>query len=213
MITWVAILSIISGGLEVVFEAFAGIGRLYSVSTTSAGTTVSLPPFWSWFVYLGASVVIGLVTLVLLRLSFRALVPADARFSMPATLSLVALIGIVLALAGWVLLLGTVYQAVGCAGAGQPLTRSCLPLSVFIGSAALVAVGGITTLVGIIGTLIGIWRFGTRHEEPLFKAAAILLIFPIANIVGAILMLVAARSALRKVEAMTAGATPPWGTA
>lgn len=213
MITWVAILSILSGAIGAVFEAVGGIGRLYSVSTTSTGTTVSLPPFWSWFVYLGASVVIGLVTLVLYRMSFRALVPADARFSMPATLSVVALIGTVIALAGGVLLMETVYQAVGCAGAGQPLTRSCLPLSAFVGTAALVAIGGITALVGVIGILIGVWRLGTRHDEPLFKAAAILLIFPFADIVGAVLMLVAARSALQKVDVMTAGGTPPWGAA
>ena len=204
---WAAILSILSGIVSAVFEFSGRLTGLFTTTTTSTGTTISLPSPWVWVGYLGGLTAVGLATLVLLRGSFRSLAPVDRRFSTPATLALVALFGVVIVLIGVGLLLVGLYQAVSCVGSGNPLTRGCLFSGVFLGGLGLIVVGAIATLVGGIGILIGIWRLGSRHDESLFKVAAILLIFPIVSIVGAILMLVAARSAGRKVDGL--GAPPP----
>ena len=209
-VEWASILFIVSGIVGAVFDFSGRLTGLVSASTTSQGTTVSLPSPWVWVGYLGALTAVDLATLVLLRVSFRSLAPLDRRFSAPATLAWVALFGAVLVLIGAGLLLVGLYQAVSCVGSGNPLTRGCLFTGVFVGGLGLAIVGGITALVGAIGILIGIWRLGSRYDESLFKVGAILLIFPLVNIVGAILMLVASRSARQKVEAM-AGPPPPLG--
>ena len=207
LIEWVAVLLIASGVVGAVFEFSGAATGLFSATTTSAGTTLSLPSPWIWFAYLGGLAAVDLVVLVLMRMSFRALVPVDGTFSTPASLALVALIGALVALAGAALLLDAVYSALNCVGSGQPITSGCLFSGPFVAGAALLVIGGIAALVGGIGILIGIWRLGTRHNESLFKVAAILLILPFLNIVGAILMLVGARSSRHRLDAMV-GASP-----
>lgn len=204
---WASVLFLISGIVGVAFEFGSGFTRLVSATSTPTGTTISLPSPWIWVGYVGVLAGIDLATLVLLRESFRSLVPVDPRFSSPATFALVALFGSVIGLAGAGLLLAGLYQAVSCVGSGNPLTGACLFSGLFVGGLVLAVVGGIAALVGFIGILIGIWRLGTRYDESLFKVAAILLIFPFLNIIGAILMLVAARSGRQRVE-RTVGPPP-----
>jgi hypothetical protein len=68
----------------------------------------------------------------------------------------------------------------------------------------LLFVVAIVLLIGAIGLLIGIWRLGTRYQEGLLKVAAILLILPVLNIVGFVLILVASRSLRNRI-----GSGPP----
>ena len=68
----------------------------------------------------------------------------------------------------------------------------------------IVGIAAILALVGYIGLLIGLWRLGTRYDSGLFKAGAILAIFPLLNLVGAILILVAAHTARERLNS-----TPP----
>ncbi len=58
---------------------------------------------------------------------------------------------------------------------------------------------GIIGLIGYIGVAIGIWRFGVRYGEGKFKAGAILIFFPLLNVVGLVLILIAARSTRAKL--------------
>lgn len=211
-IEWASVLLILSGIVGAVVEFSGRLTGLIGATTTSAGTTISLPSPWFWVGYFGVLVAVELATLVLIHSSFRSLVPVDRRFSSPSTLAVVAIVGVAFAVVGGALLFAGLYQAVNCVGSGHPLTRGCLFTGLFVGGLVLVVVGAIALLVGYIGILIGIWRLGTRHDESLLKVAAILLIFPFVNIVGAILMLVGARSSLRKVDAM-AGPPPPQGAA
>lgn len=205
-----AVLFIVSGLVGAVVEFSGRLSGLLTPVTTPSGTTISLPSPWIWIGYLGGLTAVDLVVLLLLRTSFHDLVPFDRNFSSPSTLSLVAIFAIVIVMVGTALLLVGLYQAVSCVGTGQPLTRGCVFSGAFIAGLALLAVGAIAALVGFIGVLMGIWRLGTRYSEGLLKVAAVLLIFPVLNIVGAILMLVGTRSALQRVEA-TAGIPPPLG--
>lgn len=207
-IEWVAILTIVVGVVGAVFELTGRVSGLVSVTRTAAGTTISLPSPWIWVGYVGAEAVVGLLVILLFRQAFRGLAPFDPRFPTPATLALVAFIGVILVVGGAGILIAAVYEAASCAGAGHPITSSCLPFGGLGGGLALIGIGVLIALVGFIGILIGVWRLGTRHNEALFKVAAILLIFPFLDIVGSILLLIAARSTRRKLGALGGPAVP-----
>jgi hypothetical protein len=99
---------------------------------------------------------------------------------------------------------------VSCAGSGVPIPSSCLLSNTFWGGVALLGLGGLLAFVGYIGVLLGIWRLGTRYADAMFKVGAILLIIPYINLIGAILILIGARTARRKVEG-AGGWTPTPG--
>ena len=209
-IEWAMILSLVSTAVSVGVDLSAGLTRFIGVTTTPTGTTVTLPSPWIFVLLLGIGGVFGFVELVLFRVAFHGQAGVDRRFSTPATLALLALIGVIAVLVGAGLVIGGLYQAVQCAGAGNPLTRACLPLGLFFGGIALLLIGAIVALVGFIGILIGIWRLGTRYDDVLYKVGAILLIIPFVNLVGAILILIGAHSSRRKIEG-SAGVPVPSG--
>jgi Protein of unknown function (DUF973) len=189
-----AILTIVGTVLGLAVSAFANIGRLTSVSTGGSGVVLHLPPAWVWAVVFGFDAVLGLAGLVFLCSAFRALRPFDSRFSAPAALAVVAMVGVVLLLVGAGVLIDSLYSAAQCAGAGAPVTRACLISATFWGGLALVGVGLLLAVVGWIGVLLGLWRLGSRYNESLFKIGAVLQIIPIANVIGAILILIGART-------------------
>ncbi len=122
-------------------------------------------------------------------------------------LVLLIFVGIAIVLAVGVALLALVFQAITCAGAGNPVTSACLNLGTFLDLILLLGVAAILALIGYIGLLIGIWRLGTRYGESLFKVGAVLLIIPLLSVIGVILILVAARSSRAKLEAMASPTT------
>lgn len=178
-------------------SALTNATRLISVTTTSSGTSLSLPPAWVWVVLLIAIGSLDLAEIFLFRSAFRDLSYSDVRFSTPTSLALVAFFGLLLVFIALAVFLDALYSAVACAGSGMPIPSSCLLTSTFWAGLALIAVGGLIALVGYIGVLIGIWRLGTRYGTPAFKVGAILLIIPYLSVVGAILILIAARSSRR----------------
>lgn len=190
-------------------SALTNVTRLISVTTTSSGTTLSLPPAWVWVVLLIAIGSLELAEIFLFRSAFRDLSFSDVRFSTPASLALVAFFGLLLVFIALAILLDALYGAVACAGSGMPIPSSCLLTSTFWAGLALIAVGGLIALVGYIGVLLGIWRLGTRYGAPAFKVGAILLIIPYLDVVGAILILIAARSSRHTVVAAGPGTFSP----
>jgi hypothetical protein len=209
-VTLAALVALVGGILYVGELVVGNIGSLAAASTSpSGGVTLTLPPVWVWVVLLGGGSILTLVEIVLFRSGFRRIAGIDLRFSTPSTLTLIAVIGFLLLYLGLILLIGALYSAVSCAGSGNPVTTVCLLGGEFWGGLALAAIGGIVALVGYIGMLIGIWRLGTRYGDGLFKAGAVLLIFPVLNLIGAILLLVAARGAQRKVRRNLGSTAPP----
>ena len=207
-IEWAMILSLVSSAVGVAVDLSAGLTRLVRTTTTPTGTTISLPSPWVFVLLLGVAGVFAVAEIFLFRVAFRDQSEVDRRFSSPSTLAFLALIGVIGVVVGAGLVVGGLYQAVSCAGTGVPITRACLPFGLFFGGIALLLIGAIVALVGFIGILIGIWRLGTRYNETLFKVGAILLIIPFVNLVGAILILIGARSARRNIEGSTAVPVP-----
>ncbi|MGC1839101.1 MAG: DUF973 family protein, partial [Candidatus Acidiferrales bacterium] len=120
--------------------------------------------------------------------------PVDSRFSTPAMLVLMALVSLVILVVAGLGVFYLLYQEALCLTSQNPATLSCIEPGTFLALAGILVVTAIVAVVGYIGLLVGIWRLGTRYGEGLFKAAAILLIFPGLSLVGAILIIVCCHS-------------------
>jgi len=203
-----AILALVAQLLGIVILTFNNVSGLLSVSTSSSGSRISLPSPWVWVGYLLAAAALGLSELLLLRGAFYGLAEVDRRFSTPASLATVALVGIVLIFLGLGLFLEALYSAVACAGSGVSVPSSCLLTSGFWGGVALLGIGALLALVGYIGVLIGFWRLGARYGDSWFKVGAVLLIIPYINIIAALLILSAARRVRGQIETGTWAPSP-----
>lgn len=193
---WAALLGLVSSLLSFVSLAIGNFSAFLTVSSTSGGPVLSVSNEASIGAYITLALVLALIVLLLYMRAFRTLRDAAEGFSTPATLALLAVIGVVLVGVGLGLFLLAIVQAIACVGAGNPLTSGCLFTGAFWGGIVLLLIGAIITLVGYIGILIGIWRVGSRFDNSLFKVGAILLIIPYANVVGEILILIGARQEL-----------------
>ncbi len=185
-VIWAAVLILVAGALDVAADL--------APSSSSTGLHFGTA-------FLAVSLGAGLfefVVVALFYLGFRNLAPQDRRFSTPAKLALLLLVAIAVVLAALIPLLAalnTLETCVSSAGTNSTAAAACISGGSLLAVLGVVLVAGIVALVGYIGLLIGVWRLGSRYQSPYFKAGAILLIFPILNIVGGVLILLAARSA------------------
>lgn len=193
-VAWAALVALIGAVVSLVV-LFTG-GLSLSVGASSGGSTSSLPGGSALWLELGVVVVADAFVLVevgLFRSAFRTLAARDARFRTPASLALVLLIALVLLvpLYAWTIVL--IASVLSCTGTATSIPASCIS-SALLGAALLLIVVAIAALVGYVGLLVGIWRLGGRFADSRFKIGAVLLIFPLLNLVGAILILLAARA-------------------
>jgi Protein of unknown function (DUF973) len=176
-----------------------GAYSFFSPSTDANGTTIHVDAaaVWSLFGVAAFGIAIGLGALLLYRRCFTELRPFDARFSTPATLAVVLMIGVLLLLGGLALVFNALIAANGCTiGRSFASPPPCLSdvLGSLLAGFGLLLVGAVLALVGAVGVLIGIYRVGDRYGSTLLKVAAILYIFPFVNLVGTILTLVESSS-------------------
>jgi hypothetical protein len=176
---------------------------LFTISMTPAGTTISANT--SGLEVFGLLIAVGtlltVIELLYYRGAFKTLEGTDGRFKTPSTLVLVLLIALPFVLLGLLGLVYAIYNAIACAGAGNPISPSCLSGGGLLAVLGLLLITGILAVIGYIGLLVGIWRLGTRYDASGFKVGAILILIPLLNVVGAILILVSARSARERFAA------------
>jgi len=197
-VSWAAILGLVGAALSMVELVFTPAFSFLKVTTTATGSaTLSVSQSGlALVVAVGAlGFALTVAELFLYRRAFAVLRNLDRKFSAPATFVLLALaaLGIVFLVA--IGFLSVISQAITCAGPGNPITSACLNVGSLLGLVAVLVIAAIVAFMGFIGLLIGIWRLGTRYNDTMFKVGAVLLIFPVLNVVGLILILVGARSA------------------
>jgi Protein of unknown function (DUF973) len=209
-VTIAAVIALVSTAVSVATLFLPTSGSLDVAATSSSTTTLtlSLATLEILSAILGIALILGLLELWFYRSAFHDLSPIDRRFSTPATLTLLALVSLVLIAATGAAVVVLLYQAIHCAGGGK-ITSTCLSFGTVGGLLLLIALFAIFAFVGWIGFLLGVWRLGTRYREGLFKAGAILLIFPVLNVIGVILILVGARNVRARLE--SSGAMPSFG--
>ena len=189
-VRWASILGLVASVAGLVALTVPGFTQLVTVSSTNAGPVLSTGGTTQLGVYVAATAVLGLVELFLYRSAYRTLSEVSREFSAPSTLSLLAIVGALLAVVGFALLFAAIVEAIHCVGAGHPITSACLFDGGFWAAVALLGTGALLAVVGFIGILVGLWRMGRRFDMPLFKVAAILLILPYLSVLGQILLLV-----------------------
>lgn len=172
-------------------SAFAGL-----IALTVVGGAISCVQFWFW------------------RKAFKPIAEHDPGLKTPAGLSLLAIIGAAMVIAGLAWLLGVLSQWVQCANGVTPIPTNCITFGPAIGALALLVIGGIIAFVGLIGIWLGLWRFGTRYKESMFKIGMFCIIFPFIDIAGFILLILAARAVrarvtTRPMAALGQGPLPP----
>lgn len=138
--------------------------------------------------------ILGIVSLVLLLLAFRYLSSADERFKIPYIFVLIELIGTILIFAGFFGILGSAFLF---AGSVSNLIGSAVGLGVlfsaptFFGSMIVIVLGAVLSFIGfIVGTLLGLYRVGKRYNDSKISIGAILLIFPLVDIAGLVLIII-----------------------
>ena len=213
-ITWFAILQIVSLAsgfalylvyLPSIFSTFS----MFAPGTTPSPSDLSTF-FQSLFTYLSVGiafgVAIGLIAVLLLLDAFRKLSRLDRpNFSIPATLTLLLLVGDLMAGIGIVplfMMLSSILSQVAQTPTTYPFAGG-IPMG-FIGALALLVIGGILAIVGLIGgEILGLWRVGTRYDSTIIKVGAIFVIVPLLNYVGPILLLIGSLEAKKKVGSQT----------
>jgi hypothetical protein len=187
-----AILALLSAVASVIGLFSDAFSTSFTVGSTANHVTISATDI----LLVVATVAVALVEVWLYREAFKGLTPTDSRFRTPALLTLLIIPALVvlIGLYAWTLELLLSFQS--CAGTTSPVPSSCVPVALLVAAVLLLAVA-VVALVGYIGMIIGIWRLGTRYDDTKFKVGAILLIFPVLNLVGAILILVAAHEGRR----------------
>ena len=208
-ITWYAIIQIagVAGGIMTYLLFLPGFFSKFP--TTSTGTT-SASDVASWLqglfpslmAVIAAMIAIGLLAVFLLLSAFRRLSRLDrSSFSTPTTLTILLLVGVVTAGIGliplfWMLsaLLSNIVQ--------NPTTYTFAGGQVadLVAAAALIVIGGILSIIGVIGgEILGLWRVGTRYDSSVIKVSAIFIIIPYLSWVGPVLLLVGALDAKNKL--------------
>lgn len=178
-----------------------------SVMLTSANFLNALFPSPTTTVALALSTVIGLTVLLLAtvalwilsvvfaRSAFGTLSNVDSNFHTPMSLTFLLYVGFPLFLTGLVI---TFWSEL----AFQNAPTSGSYLSILLIGVLMLFVALILLLLGEIGLLLGIWRFGSRYDETLFKAAVIMYIIPFVAVIAPLLVYVAAGSVRRKLQAL-----------
>lgn len=184
----------------VVGVAFSEAGSFVTFAGATGGVTVSLPPLWVAIAIAIAGAVIAIAEILAFRAAFGGLAYFDYRFATPAKLASLMLIGSVVVLVAGIVLLDFLYGAIQCAGTGNVVPARCISLPTFWLGLALAGVGGIATLVGYLGVVIGVWRLGSRYRVPLFRVGAILLLIPFVSALGSAVVAFGAWRRLLRLE-------------
>lgn len=187
-------------------------GAAFSIVATSVGYLVQPAPIstasgltflfpWFEFVLLGAVTALALVEILLFRWAFRGLSRLDRTFLTPASLTLLALGGLLGTLVALALVIYAGLNFAPCSSSSlSPGAPVCGPSPLFWVGFALAGAAAIVLLVGYVGMLVGVWRLGKRYNDGRFRFGAILLLLPFLGVAGAVLILLGARNALREAE-------------
>ncbi len=139
-----------------------------------------------------AAAFVGIVSFIMLILAFKSFSKIDKQFVTPYTFSLIYIIGFVLLFAALLSILGFSilshgFSAVPTLANMALFTGEFTARIIFI----VIIISFILMFLGaIIGVILGLFRVGKRYKNSLVSTGAILLIIPLVDIVGIILLLV-----------------------
>jgi hypothetical protein len=177
----------------------------------AASSTAGLLGNSSYYALTAFAAIFGIIEALLYYRAFARLADRDLRFRTPATLTLVLAITTGLVSLILFVTLEQLLAAQTCLNNSTSTNATGCISRDRVGGLVLAVLIGIVAFVGFIGLLIGIWRLGGKYEDSKFKVGAVLLLFPFLDLVGAILILLAAREAIHRLGRYAASFTgaPP----
>lgn len=186
--------------------ALANIGALNLGPTSSPSQVAAVlgPLFRSLSSIIPIVGVFQIVGVVALLMAFRQLKRVDGRFSLPATLAMVLLLGALLAIAGAIPLFDALPNLISQipvtpGSAIPPGLASTIASLIFY--FILVAAGGLLAFVGLIGgQILGLWRIGSKYGETILELGAVFAIIPFLNMVAPVLVIVGANQARNRLS-------------
>jgi hypothetical protein len=191
-----------------VFWSTFSSSAIFNLPTNATASQVSAalgPMFQNITILVPAIAGIQLVGIVMLTTGFREFRRIDpSKFSLPSTMMLVLIVGMVIAAVGAIPLLNSLPSII----AQAPSTNGPSQPSAFISAfgrlflyALVLGAGGLLILIGTIGGMIlGLWRVGSMYNETLLKVGAIFVIVPLLSILAPILILLGASSARGQLQ-------------
>jgi hypothetical protein len=133
------------------------------------------------------SILLGIASLILMIIAFRVFSKTDERFRVPYIFSIVALAGTIIITVGLSFIMGTSLYALGATGFSSVIL---ITGGVIIGLIIL-TIGAIIGIIGsIFGMILGLWRLGKKYKTNVISLGAILIIFPVLNIVGVLMVII-----------------------
>lgn len=179
---------------------FGGIGALGSASTLTSTTAAA-----SFLRYTAIDLVVTLaitfVSVLFLYVGFGELSQVSGSLRTGRTGSMLTLVGLVFVAIAAYYIFSIVIPQISQNTANNVITAS--QASGILGSLALIGIGGLILLIGVIMLAIGIFRIGDVFDDSLNKAGGILYV--LINVVGAILIIIGTSSILGRIRS----APPP----
>lgn len=179
--------------------AFAGPANLnLHPNPTPAEVSAALGPVFKAFaVIVPLAILIQAAAILVLALALRQFSKVDGpRFSVPSTLLIVMIAGLLIVALGAIPLFNNIPNIIAQAPTGAGSTPSAafttMVASLLI-DVALLGLGSLLLLIGLIGgQILGLWRVGSRYDETVIKLGAIFAVIPLLNVVAPILVIVGA---------------------
>jgi uncharacterized protein DUF973 len=203
-VKWGALLGILGlvlaivGVSIVVFDVGLGV-----TDTSDAGYVSLLQTILLAIVLVVIGVLLALFSFILYTAGFAGLRKADRRFRTPMVLCIIGLIGLAL-ISGFVI---SYAVAIDSAIACPSSNTTCQNNATGIGHGVVVLgyVGGLFGFIGLIGLIVGLYRFGSRYSSSIAKVGAILYIIPFLSILAPILVFIGAHQVQKKLRRMAIG--------
>ncbi|MCW1293948.1 MAG: DUF973 family protein [Candidatus Parvarchaeota archaeon] len=132
--------------------------------------------------------ILGIVSIVILMLAFRNLLTIDNNFKTPYIFTLISFIGLIIIIAALFVMIGGDLLSLGLSTTAIYM----LPLIGFFGGLAIILIAGVILelIGGIAGVILGLYRVGKRYNKTGISVGAVLLVFPLVDIAGLILIII-----------------------
>lgn len=207
-IKWGALLGVLglvlafSGVMIILLDVGLGI-----TNVSASGYVSILNTILAAVLVIVAGVFVALLSFVLYTAGFASLRKADGRFGTPMVLCIIGLVGLLLIGLFVIFYASAINTAIACPSTDTTCQNNATSLAPAV--VPLVYLGGLLGFIGLIGAILGLYRFGTRYSSSITKVGAILYIIPVVAILAPLLVLIGAYQIQRKLRQTPMMAAPP----
>ncbi len=211
-IKWGALLGILGlllavvGVMVVILDVGLGVTNI-----TASGYVSLLRTILLGVVLVVVGVFLAFLSFILYTAGFASLRRADGRFRTPMVLCVIGILGIAL-IGGFVIIYAaSINSAINCPTSNSTCQNDATKLT--HAEVGIGYVGGLFGFIGLIGAIIGLYRFGSKYSSSITKVGAILYIIPIVSVLAPILVFVGAhqvQKGLREPAMVVPSAAPAY---